>query len=68
MKKGDLIRWRRDQLGDAVLHRTEKDVGMVYDFDMCGRPVIMWQSGWRGYAHDRCGEFFSQIEVINEDR
>mgnify|MGYP006418285321 FL=1 len=66
MKKGDLVRWRRDQLGEAVPHRTEKDVGMVIDFDMFGKPIIVWQSGWRGYDHDHFGEFFSQIEVISD--
>jgi hypothetical protein len=39
---------------------------MVIDFCIHGKPIIMWQSGWRGYDHDRCGEFFSQIEVISD--
>jgi len=66
MKKGDLVRWRRDQLGLAVPYRTERDVGMVINFCIHGKPIIMWQSGWRGFDHDRCGEFFSQIEVISD--
>ncbi len=68
MKVGDLVRWRRDQLGEAVPHRTEKDIGMVYDLDMYGRPIVLWQSEWRGHDHHYYGEFLSQIEVINEDR
>ena len=66
MKVGDLVRWRRDQLGDAVPYRTEKDVGMVIKLSIFGNPVIMWQSGWRGHNHDYYGEFYSQIEVISD--